>query len=117
MLLKNEIKPVHALAMHLYFDDGSEKIDTVREGDILSIEYRREFKKLKGTGKVVKIANIYYPGSENISAVLTMDFADKYESTIIKIPTEDILDFDKIVVRKPNSARIGHANIGGSRLE
>ena len=117
MLINSDITVVNVLGIHLYFDDGTEKIDTLREGDIASFTYRRDFSKVQGVGKIVDIKTYGIPCTDKVHSVLTVDFSDDYASSVVKIPTEDLIDFDKIVVREAGGiVKMGKTGLGSTRL-
>lgn len=97
MLIDTKYKTNIQVSLSLFFDDDSVKKGTLEVGDIVELTYRRDHKKRKDTGK---ISNIYIFAnglpSNRETVVLDLDFSDEYESRKVRVPIQDIIDFNII---------------------
>ena len=100
MLIANKSKVIVEIDLNLIFDDNSIKSFRLKEGDIIAITYRQEFKKIQKVGRVTKITYVAPPKNSDIepSAILTMDFSGKHSSNIRKIALEDILNVEEVYI-------------------
>lgn len=100
MLLENRSRVIVEIDLNLIFDDSTIKSFRLKEGDIIAITYRQNFKKMQKVGMIKNIAYIAPPQKSNLepSAVLTMDFSGKHSSNIRKIALEDILNVEEVYI-------------------
>lgn len=97
MLIDTKYKTNIQVSLSLFFDDDSVKKGTLEVGDIIELTYRRDHKKRKDTGKIINIY-IFANGlpSNRETVVLELDFSDEYESRKVRVPIQDIIDFNII---------------------
>lgn len=97
MLIKTDYEIITQLKIHLAFDDDTVKEDILKKGDIVHIVFKRKFKRIEKTGRIVRITpvlNSELKGFYSMNkVVLEMDFAEDYKSYRLKIPVEDIIDY------------------------
>lgn len=100
MLIENRSKVIVEIDLNLIFDDSTIKSFRLKEGDIIAITYRQDFKKLQKVGMVKNIAYVAPPKNSGIepSALLTMDFSGKHSSNIQKIMLDDILNVEQVSI-------------------
>lgn len=102
MLVSNNSSLKMQVRLDLLFDDGSEKHTEIKVGDKLVITYRRNYQKHENVGVVRDITirsmmnNTAFIRRDNSKICLYLDFSDQYDSEVVCINTDDILDCDVI---------------------
>ena len=102
MLVSNNSSLKMQVRLDLLFDDGSEKHPEIKVGDKLVITYRRNYQKHENVGVVRDITirsmmnNTAFIRRDNSKICLYLDFSDQYDSEVVCINTDDILDCDVI---------------------
>ena len=97
MLLNNLSKLILQIELNLVFDDNTKKTGIVKVGDTVKITYRRDYEKHEGIGVIRQITTaLNSKNSKNlfINPTILVDFSKNYESQKVRIPVEDILDFE-----------------------
>ena len=97
MLLKNESQLILQLKVDLVFDDNTKKDGIICVGDVVKLAYRRDAKRVEGIGTVRQITTSF--NSSNafkffINPTILVDFSSNYSSNKVRIPVDDILDFE-----------------------
>ena len=97
MLLKNESQLILQLKMNLVFDDNTKKDGIICVGDVVKLAYRRDAKRVEGIGTIRQITTSF--NSSNafkffINPTILVDFSTNYSSNKVRIPVDDILDFE-----------------------
>lgn len=94
MLLRHETHLNWNLNLHLYFDDNTEKQDTIEEGYYILLKFRRDNNKYNRAGRVVKIDPVMVRNMPpSFTGTLVVDFSGRYNASRVRIDAGDILDY------------------------